>query len=62
MTINDIYDRLSKAFQQWLAGYEAASRNFSVCKFIEQIGPGDIPEAVRFHDETTGIQWAQKLA
>jgi hypothetical protein len=49
-------------FRQWLAGYEAASRDFSVCKFIEQIGGGDIPEAVRVHDESTGIQWGQKLA
>lgn len=48
--------------QEWLAKYEAESRNFSVCKFIEQIGGAYMPEAVRLHDELTGIRWNQKLA
>jgi hypothetical protein len=51
-----------KEFQKWLAGYEAACRNFSVCRFVSQIGRGDVPEAVRFHDEITGVQWGQELA
>jgi hypothetical protein len=43
------------AFREWLAGYETARMNFSVCKFIEQIGSGTfVPDAVRFHDEITG--------
>src|SRR5690349_12573456 len=51
-----------RAVQEWLIGYEAASQNFSVCKFIGQIGEMQIPEAVRFHDEMTGINWNKKLA
>lgn len=49
-------------FRTWLSGYEAASRNFSVCKLIEQIGYGDITEAVKLHDEISGINWNQTLA
>lgn len=51
-----------REFRKWLVEYEAASRKFSVCKFVEQIGSGYIPEAVRFHDEITGIYWRQTLA
>lgn len=50
------------AFRQWLAGYEAASRDYSVCKFLGQIGRGTVPEAVRLHDEITGINLERKLA
>lgn len=51
------------AFQQWLAGYEAASLNYSVCKFIEQIGAGYLlPDAIQFHDEMTGIHRNLTLA
>jgi len=44
------------AFESWLKSYEYGSRNFSVCKFIEQIGtsPFGMTEAVRIHDEVTG--------
>jgi hypothetical protein len=50
-------------FQTWLLEYEAASKNFSVCKFIEQLGAGhSIPEAVRFHDDVTQAYRGQKLA
>ncbi len=49
-------------FRNWLSDYEAASRNFSVCKLIEQIGHGYISEAVRLHDEISGVQWNQQLA
>ncbi len=48
--------------QPWLATYEASSRNYSVCKFIEQIGSGYMPEAVRLHDEITGAYSQQTLA
>lgn len=38
--------------EEWIAQYERESENFSVCKFIEQIG-GDpfLSEVVRLHDE-----------
>lgn len=41
--------------QQWLAEYERESRNFSVCRFVEQVGashPAD--DVVRLHDDLTG--------
>lgn len=46
----------------WLSAYEAASQNYGVCKFIEQIGTGNITEAVRVHDEMTGAYLHQTLA
>lgn len=49
-------------FAAWLAQYEAASRAYHVCKFIEQIGPGNICEAVRLHDEITGAYGSRPLA
>ena len=48
--------------QTWLNTYETASRNYSVCKFVEQIGSGYMPEAVRLHDEMTGAYLQQNLA
>ncbi len=51
-----------KKYKQWLSEYEAASRSFSVCKFIEQVGPGYATDAVKLHDEITGVNWSQKLA
>jgi hypothetical protein len=50
-------------FQTWLADYQAASLNFSVCKLIEQIGSNHpLPEAVQVHDEITGIHRNLPLA
>ena len=50
-------------FTQWLKEYEYQSRNFSVCKFIEQVGAGYSPtEAVRLHDEMTGVNYNLPLA
>ena len=50
-------------FQRWLAEYERESRNFSVCKFIAQIGTSqDMSEVVRLHDQITGIDYPQRLA
>jgi hypothetical protein len=50
-------------FQQWLAKYESASRNFSVCKLVGQIGPGHAThEVVRLHDDVTGVGYPQRLA
>jgi len=49
--------------QQWLTNYENASRNFSVCKLVEQIGASSsLPEVVRLHDELTGVGYQQRLA
>ena len=49
--------------EQWLAEYENASRNFSVCKLVEQIGASQsVPEVVRLHDELTGVGYPQRLA
>ena len=50
-------------FQHWLAQYESESRNFSVCKFIEQVGTRQsMNEVVMLHDEITGVGYPQKLA
>jgi hypothetical protein len=48
---------------QWLKDYEYKSRDFSVCKFIEQIGAShSLSEAVRVHDEMTGASVNRPLA
>ena len=50
-------------FTQWLKDYEYQSRNFSVCKFIEQVGASHSPtEVVRVHDEMTGANVNLPLA
>jgi len=50
-------------FQQWLTKYENASRNFSVCKLIEQVGSSQaMNEVIRLHDELTGVGYPQRLA
>ena len=49
-------------FHAWLSGYETASKNYSVCKFIEQIGPASPTAAVRLHDELSGAFISQTLA
>jgi hypothetical protein len=51
-----------KMLQEWLKEYEAASMNYSVCKFTEQIGIGYPVEAIQFHDEITGAHRHEKLA
>jgi hypothetical protein len=49
--------------QQWLADYERESRNFNVCKFIEQVGARhSINDVVHLHDEITGANFRQPLA
>jgi hypothetical protein len=52
------------AFESWLQAYEHESRNFNVCRFVEQIGTNMLgtPEAVRLHDEITGATMHQPLA
>lgn len=50
-------------FQRWVSEYETVSRNFTVCKLIEQVGASHSPnEVVRLHDEITGVGYPQRLA
>ncbi len=50
-------------FEQWLTKYEGASRSFSVCKLVEQVGSSQfMNDVVRLHDEATGVSFAQRLA
>lgn len=55
---------MDAAFETWLTAYERESRYFSVCRFVEQVGtsPFGMPEAVRVHDEITGVATRQPLA
>ncbi len=40
--------------EQWLQTYEQASKDYSVCKFIENVGASSgTSETVRWHDEVT---------
>lgn len=49
--------------QNWLAEYERASRNFSVCRFVEQVGASHpLSEVIRLHDDITGTSYRQSLA
>jgi hypothetical protein len=49
--------------QQWLADYVRESRNYSVCKFIEQVGARhSVNEIIQIHDEITGANFRQPLA
>jgi hypothetical protein len=51
------------AFQQWLTGYETASLNYSVCKFVKQVGAAYLPsDVVQLHDEMVGIDRNLPLA
>ena len=50
-------------FQRWVSEYESLSRNFSVCKFVEQVGASHyVTDVVRLHDEVTGVGYPQRLA
>lgn len=49
--------------QNWLAEYERASRNFSVCRFVDQVGVNHpLSEVIRLHDDITGTNYRQALA
>jgi hypothetical protein len=49
--------------RQWLADYERESRNFDVCRFIEQVGAKhQVNDVIRLHDEITGANYRQPLA
>jgi len=50
-------------FQRWVSEYESMSRDFSVCKLIEQVGTmHSAPDVVRLHDDVTGVGYPQRLA
>jgi len=50
-------------FQRWVSEYESVSRNFSVCKLIEQVGASQSAnDVVRLHDDVTGVGYPQRLA
>lgn len=50
-------------FQRWLSEYERMSRDFSVCKLIEQVGPRqDINDVIGLHDDITGVGYPLRLA
>jgi hypothetical protein len=56
-------EEVDAALRQWLADYERESRNFSVCKFIEQAGARhSLNNVVQLHDEITGTNFRQPLA
>lgn len=61
--VNFPAESVDPEFQRWLTDYERESRNFSVCKFIEQIGTRQpINDVVQLHDEITGVGYPQRLA
>ena len=61
--VNFPRDDVDTEFQHWLAQYESESRNFRVCKFIDQVGATQsMNDVVRLHDEITGVGYPQKLA
>lgn len=50
-------------FQHWLAEYESQSRNFGVCRFVEQLGTRhSLNDVIRIHDDITGVSYRQPLA
>lgn len=50
-------------FQQWLSTYEGASRNYNVCRLVEQIGVSDaLNDVIRLHDDISGVNFRQPLA
>jgi len=49
--------------QNWVKDYEQTSREFSVCKFIEQIGASrSLDEVLSYHDDVTGSVSPLRLA
>ena len=56
-------DGVDPETQQWLADYERESQNYSVCKFIEQVGASHLSnDVVNLHDEMTGASTHLQLA
>src|SRR5688572_32134232 len=50
-------------FQRWLTEYERESRNFSVCRLIDQVGARQpLNDVVQIHDDITGVGYKQRLA
>lgn len=50
-------------FQRWVSEYESLSRNFNVCRFVEQVGVNvPLAEVIQLHDDLTGSNYRQPLA
>lgn len=50
-------------FQQWLANYQTESRNFSVCRLVDEIGTRhSLNDVIRCHDDLSGVNYRQSLA
>jgi hypothetical protein len=50
------------ALDQWIRDYEHASRDFSVCRLVEQIGGGGTSDLIQVHDEYSGVYTRLPLA
>lgn len=58
-----VFNVRDAAEAQWLEAYERVRRNFSTCRFVEQVGANHpLDEVVRQHDEQTGAQLNLPLA
>ena len=56
-------EQAESELKNWLAGYEAQSAGYAVCKFIEQLGASQpLNDVVRYHDQASGAFQNFKLA
>ncbi len=55
-------DEEQQAIEQWIEGYEAASRNFASCQFIKALGQQTRSEIIDYHDRMSGAHTSMKLA
>ena len=58
---------VQRRFAEWLAEYEAASKQFATCRYLETVGKGDMagggdPELVELHDRMTRAKETLPLA
>ncbi|HSD83781.1 MAG TPA: hypothetical protein VLG46_07985 [Anaerolineae bacterium] len=57
---------LEVQFRQWVQRYEQASRSYSVCKLVRQLGPQqihpDVGAILALHDRLTGVEAERPLA
>lgn len=61
--VNFPRENVDTEFNRWLAEYERESKNYTVCKFIEQVGANHATnEIIQLHDEITGVGYPQRLA
>jgi hypothetical protein len=61
--VNFPMENIDPEFQHWLTEYEGESKNFSVCRLIDQVGARQpINDVVQIHDDITGVGYPQRLA